>query len=183
MSGVPWPCLSSVRQSLCSRATDAYSLSNHLYSPAFSPNWLGYTWSLTVPFLKTVLPLENSGIWVGVNWRWREAVCSKGSVGCANTSARALLLVVHRVTRPLGAAQSLGWQLPSLLRTGRIWELGSLRLCVKWAKELSKNETLRFGLFCHKIDPNLHLCMGDLNCNCLALLTGKRKTFCQRICD
>lgn len=83
------------------------SFQSSLLSSLF-PKLVGLHMVPNCPFLKTLLPLENSGIWVGVNWRWREAVCSKGSVGCANSSARALLFVVHRVTRPLGAAQSLG---------------------------------------------------------------------------
>lgn len=159
MFRVPWPCLRSVGSPYAAEPLmcTVFPIVFHLQP---FPRIVWATWPLTALFWKTLLPLENSGIWVGVNCRWREDACSRWSVGCVYASAQALLFIVAQSNQTSVSCSVPGLAAPispqdwNSLGTREVWVL---RLCIKWAKELSKTETLRFVLFCHKIDRNLCL--------------------------
>lgn len=112
---------------------------------------------------------------------------SNENVGHSNTPAWALLFIVAQRNQ-----SSMGSPVPGLAApiSSLDWQNLGTRFCLdsetvcKVSRGTVKNQNrLRTGLFCQKIDQNLHLSMGDLNDNQLAFFTGKSKTFYQRISD
>lgn len=134
------------------------------------------------PFLKNIS--TSRGFWNLGRGEWEMGeshLFSNENAGCSNISAWALLFIVAQRN------QDSPWASSSHLSSGSAefanYSLGSETIC-KASRGTVKNwNRLRTGLFCQKIDQNLHLSMGDLNDNQLAFFTRKSKTFYQGISD